>query len=854
METFYWLIQYMFVLISYFFVMFVWPSVVFRKHLKTKTRTYKFAFCIVVMIVLINSVCILLGLFNILYQWLFCLLFYGTFLYSIFKGKRISPDTIKRFKYLISGTYGSKSMFSDIFSFIGKKIKGVWKRFLKFMEGHWFEYVALFVVTIFAYTYFSYGALHDYSFGCGDIYVHCMWIYNLTSGAIFYSGIYPEGMHFFIYSEMTTTGVSMYSAILFTQCINMFSMIICLYIFFREIFKWKYSPLVALMLFFTIDAITGNQIFTIARMQWILPMEFGYPVTLLCCTYLIKYLRFSIVEKKDKATKKAERKEIKLPFIKKTLKIRIPLCFKDENLFIFTMAFAGTICIHFYDTIMAFFVCIGIAIALVFKIFSRKLVPLIVAVTTGLMIAAAPLVVCFASGIPLQGSLYWAMNYFMPKDEEAVETTDTVTTDEQGNEQSNEQSSTEAINTTTLNTEYSIGGPVAAKTVSGIQMLAATGKSLIEHVQSFFEMLRDTGYKESGHGKERGDFYFFFMLISLSIGCVATIIRIFYAKLKRISLGHNSYFGYILIAVIGIAVHLFVCSKKMGLPFLMEQYRICALAMMVAVPTIIVPIDLILGIVDKRLPKFVKSLLTIGLIIAVYVVIRVTGNYRGTLLYQLTRYNSTVMVTKQIVNTLPENSYTIVSSTDELYQILGYGYHEELVHFINESEVVSYTLPSEYIFIFVEKNALYRNQDHFFECPEWFSIDDKYYAKYSQKHSQGDDLRKETIKEEYADLYFGTFREKISAYGTLWQRVILNSKVYVWCQKFNAMYPNEMHVYYEDDDLLVYYLKQNQRNLYELAAMDPSVMVPPESYADPIWPENYKEKMAKTKKSTEEEK
>ena len=51
------------------------------------------------------------------------------------------------------------------------------------------------------------------------------------------------------------------------------------------------------------------------------------------------------------------------------------------------------------------------------------------------------------------------------------------------------------------------------------------------------------------------------------------------------------------------------------------------------------------------------------------------------------------------------------------------------------------------------------------------------------------------------------------------------------------------HVFYEDNDILVYYLRQNPRNLYELATMDPTFMLPPESYSNPIWPENYSDAM-----------
>ena len=222
--------------------------------------------------------------------------------------------------------------------------------------------------------------------------------------------------------------------------------------------------------------------------------------------------------------------------------------------------------------------------------------------------------------------------------------------------------------------------------------------------------------------------------------------------------------------------------------------------------------------------------------IAVYVTCLVTGRFRGYLVYQITRYNSEVMLTDKIVNSLPKDKYTIVSSTDELYQIIGHGFHEELVQFINEAEVVTYTIPTDYIFIFVEKNAIQRNQDHFVTGPSWFAQNSRYYKTMPGKNSEGDELRKQMIDEKLANVYFGKMPLSISVYGSLWQRVVLNSKMFVWCQRFNAMYPNELHVFYEDDDLICYYLHQNPRNLYELAAFDPAVMISPDEYDDPIWP------------------
>ena len=190
------------------------------------------------------------------------------------------------------------------------------------------------------------------------------------------------------------------------------------------------------------------------------------------------------------------------------------------------------------------------------------------------------------------------------------------------------------------------------------------------------------------------------------------------------------------------------------------------------------------------------------------------------------------------------DNFTIISSTDEYYQIIGYGFHEELVSFVNNTEETTYTIPTEYLFIYIEKNAIARAQYHLANGPEWLA-ENKYYDYYKDHGITNiePEISKVTISKDYSELYFGKVPEVFAVYNIPWIRTVLNSKLFAWCQKFNAMYPNELHVYFEDDDILVYYLRQNPRNLYELATMDPTFMLPPESYSNPIWPTNYSDSL-----------
>ena len=66
MNQTYWVLEFIKVLLAYAFVVYIWPSVVFRKHLSGKSRTYRFCFCVNMSILLINTGVLFLGLLHIL--------------------------------------------------------------------------------------------------------------------------------------------------------------------------------------------------------------------------------------------------------------------------------------------------------------------------------------------------------------------------------------------------------------------------------------------------------------------------------------------------------------------------------------------------------------------------------------------------------------------------------------------------------------------------------------------------------------------------------------------------------------------------------------------------------------------
>jgi len=201
-----------------------------------------------------------------------------------------------------------------------------------------------------------------------------------------------------------------------------------------------------------------------------------------------------------------------------------------------------------------------------------------------------------------------------------------------------------------------------------------------------------------------------------------------------------------------------------------------------------------------------------------------TGNYRGFLFYELSRYNSAVEVTNSIIEEFPQYSYTIVAPTDELYPVNLYGWHEELQMFVEKCSDTEYTLPSEYVFIYVEKKPLLYAQAHFFEGPFWMGEEkysEIYWKKYSKKFpdsgaSQAPEIKTSEISEDAAQSDIVESENEWFSYKQLENRTILESKAYECCQRFGETYPQAMKAYYEDDDFVCYYYRQNTGTLYNL--------------------------------------
>lgn len=793
----YWIVEFIKVLSGYIFLMYLWPSVIFRKKLSGKSLTFQFAFCSTVSILLSNTIILGLGLFHILNEGIVRWIYYGTFFLSIFKEKELRRYIFAHIKRTLSGTQGWKLLIFRQAESLKIIIVNSFQQLNKKIKGRRIEYGILFVLIVFAVAYFSYGAFQCHSYGWGDMYVHHAWIYGLKEGKIFSAGIYPEAMHCFIYCMNDLFGISVYSCMMFLGEIHVSALLLAIYCFLREVMKSKYTVYLVLAAFLTIDMVCVDEIYGMSRMQYTIPQEFGLYTQFLCALYLVRFLR------RNPEEGKAKRKVW------------------NDDLFLFMTSLAASLAIHFYVTMMAFFLCAAIAIFGIVKIFKKEnFKSLVIAVLAGMIISAAPMVLAYASGIPLQGSLNWGMNVMNGTDTKEGRTQQAQSIASENNAETSSQNESESQSSESIQQESGVQS--SQSVISEEKQQTETSDASVQEQTSqkksrktigeYIKMVYKYGYAQL-YGDTRAKWLLGFTLIAGILSVINWIIT----AIRFRKLPFELYLGITAASVIFMILY---AAPFLGLPEIIAGARLCLTEQVLLLSMMALPADEVLFAIGRRKMACILPYLSVLGVAAIYAGTNYFGVYHGYLYYELTRYNSVVNLTNRIASEYPKQRYTIISTTDEIYQVIESGWHEEILDFYYKSKLEKYYIPTEYLFFYVEKNPIQYAQYHFFAGPRWLA-QKKYsqYYKYSNAViSEGSAIKSSKISEDVLGEPLTDMGKASDAYSNLKNRTILESELYFWCQDFKARLPYEIQVYYEDEDVVCYMIKQNPEHLYNLGS------------------------------------
>ena len=232
------------------------------------------------------------------------------------------------------------------------------------------------------------GILNNWGYGASDVPVHNYWINGLIDNNIYVAGIYPMGMHCMLYYLARMLDMPVYVTLRLFWLVQYSVIALMTLAFLKGTCKNRFLPYLGTLMFVGAKFFVGA---SYLRYGSTLPQEFGMLYILPSIFFALEFFR-------------ARKEELEVGINR----IR---CTSSWLLLGFAMSFSLTLSSHFYDTIIAGVICLGIAVAYGYWFWRREyFFRVMLAGILSILMAFLPMAVAFLTGKSLQGSMYWAMN------------------------------------------------------------------------------------------------------------------------------------------------------------------------------------------------------------------------------------------------------------------------------------------------------------------------------------------------------------------------------------------------------------------------------------------------------------
>lgn len=605
------------------------------------------------------------------------------------------------------------------------------------------------------------GILHSWGFGASDIPVHNYWINGLIDNKLYIAGIYPMGMHCMLYYLATLLNIPVYVTLRLFWLIQFSMIAVMMLVFLKGCCRTRFLPWLGAIGFVGLKYFVG---ISYSRYGATLPQEYGMMYILPSIYFIIAFF-------------KTREEELK----KGINRIR---CTSSWLLLGFAMSFSLTLASHFYDTIVAGVLCIGIAISYAYWFLRKEyFCRIMLAGVLSILMALLPMAVAFLTGKGLQGSMYWAMSIIGLRD--YTELIFRIL----------------CLGVVTV----TIGGIVLI--VRGIKKGKITlgDKPVPEYSRMVKIILEVTGavlalavlyigWKYKGTVLW-GSQYNAFRLNDMKWVLFGAEAAAAVACIQRYLTGKMAGAASMSVLTADIMLGLILVSGNLGWPMLMEPYRACIYFAYLIPAVSVMALD---GAVNIFIPPSLLQLqrtaacvLTIALLIYGGRENLLRDPFGGGHL----EMNEAIFCTTNILrdNQGQNDKWTIVSANDELQMIEQYGRHTETIDFLQDMEYWNKTkevlIPTDRVYFYIEKKPLNYANGYAGIVPE---VSEEEAAKPLPENSG------------------------INAYNGP-DRAVTMSRMYYWAQAFQRLYPNELKVYYENERFVCYYIEQNTYRLYNFA-------------------------------------
>lgn len=693
-----------------------------------------------------------------------------------------SLDTFNRFS---EGVVGKRTFMSRCFCTAGGWFRGLWNHLYSIVRRHKTEYVLLLILCIFVCVIYGTNSIVNYGYTVSDLPVHNYWINEMGKNNIFAAGVYPFGFHCIVYYIHTVFGFDTYVILrLFTVTQALYIHLV-LYAFVRGICRSSFAAYAGVFLFFVTDMY--NQ-YCIIRYISALPQEFGMIFILPSIYFIFEFFRHHKISKAEPT--KQHKQEVLTDCI------------------IAAMCFSMTIAVHFYDTMIAGLFCVAIVIGFIARFFRPGyFVRIMGAFMLAMLLGILPMAAAVVSGKPLQGSLGWGMNIITGGKSSGTQSTPSDNNEQNTPSDNNTQDMPSGSDTQDLTSPS--GADEGDTAVSDDEkeeitmqqenlqqdieedIVISKAEQVVMKTQNLLVHIYTTLCKNiqisvfAGNGP-------LFTIVTLACCGLLLAAGILMCILHQYDYG----FREISISIFILLMLGLFNAKDIGLPQLMDQNRsrIYLVYMLGILYSMTVDFVCSVFLVILHRPKLVN-----GMSLVLTAAVCAAGVYlfgiRNCVLIQRSNAletNGAIECLYNIMKTHEDNTWTIISANDELQMIDGHGYHYETITFLRYQKSATaqqrLTIPTKYVYFYVEKVPL------------------NYLVAYPRSG------QRISIK--------GAAMQLPSSGGIApykgQNRWIVMSKMYYWARRFQKLFPQDMSVYYEDDEFICYRLIQNTSNLYSL--------------------------------------
>ncbi|MDE6887604.1 MAG: hypothetical protein K2P45_03005 [Eubacterium sp.] len=754
-------------------------------------------------------------------------------------------------KKLAEGKYGGRLLAGRLLARLHRAGRCAavlaWKRFWRHPAE---VLLVLAVIGAFAVTY-GVNAFAQYSYGASDIVVHNDWINSMGRGKLFAAGVYPFGFHCVIYFLHTVFRIETYVLLRLFWVVQALLIHLMLLAFVRLFCKTRFLAYAGLFLYLLVDVFQDN---TYSRFFSSLPQEFGMMFILPSAAFLFLYLENKKQEGTINRTNEDEEAvflleedaqdgslQVRKVLLEEKRERRICICWREAESFwylcFFVISFSLTLTVHFYNTITAGILCLGIACGYCFRLFRRPyFVQVMAAGVAAVVLAVLPMACAVVGGTPLEGSLYWGLRVL-----DGTQGKPSVkTADEKKELQATDIRHFIVLQDHIIYLDGKIvsdkgsfeGGRVISQgdiTVDTYQVRGGqlvSGAKLLDDGQVFYEgdfiavgygLEENSDLDETVQRKPPGTmerimqrprrvasvicdmmrsyllqsgFLWMDWLILASVPFLALLSVLFFC------LRQMDYAARLMSAAVWMGMLTVVlAAANLGLPELMEtRGRTTVYYAYLLIVLWCFCADSMLSLLFGRLlPPRGVDVLSLLLVFALAAGVCFSGTGKKIHYPQGMQLNDAVLCLTNIMREEQDDTWTIVSANDELHMGEDHGFHYEIDTFLRSLEQAGGTgrlyIPTQKVYFFIEKVPVPYSEE---------------YAGSGQSVSvRGADQR--LPDKQGIEMYKGE------------RRWVEMSRMYYWAQQFVRLFPKEFTVYYESEEFVCYCARQNPYSLFNFS-------------------------------------